>query len=286
MQLFAARAAAGAALPRSLRTRAAVVQQAAAQERLLCERLQQLLGIRNGAHPDDREACKLTLHCKSVDSMHGHGVAELRGWLYDHCRSLPFMGEMISSNWTAIADVFKHFGDSVLSRSDAIALARQHLPPLKYNLNVRDDEIWSVIEFWSLVGRIFVHESQVVRDPSTLIALLKPLLHHQPLQMMRLPVYQSLLVEASLQRADTRVELSSLLNQLDSLNELPLQLLDHLSAWKELSGEQRSSMLAFFESSRLLQRERAMGEQQLQGKAQVAELRAEIRIRDAAGGQR
>jgi hypothetical protein len=70
--------------------------------------------------------------------------------------------------------------------------------------------------------------------------------------MMRLPVYHSLLVEASLQRADTRVELSSLLNQLDSLNELPLQLLDHLSAWKELSGEQRSSMLAFFESSRLL----------------------------------
>ncbi len=117
---------------------------------------------------------------------------------------------------------------------------------------MRDDEIWSIIEFWSLVGRIFVHESQVVRDPSTLIALLKPLLHHQPLQMMRLPVYQSLLVEASLQRADTRVELSSLLNQLDSLNELPLQLLDHLSAWKELSGEQRSSMLAFFESSRLL----------------------------------
>jgi hypothetical protein len=258
-ELFAARAAAGAALPRSLRTRAAGVQQATAQERLLCERLQLLLGIRNGARPDDRAACKLTLHCKSVDSVEGHGVAELRGWLYHHCRSLPFMGEMISSNWTAIADVFKHFGDSVLSRSDAIALARQHAARSKVGIRpalrgaaMRDDEIWSVIEFWSLVGRIFVHESQVVRDPSTLIALLKPLLHHQPLQMMKLPVYHSLLVEASLQRADARVELSSLLNRLDSLDELPLQLLDHLSAWKELSGEQRSSMLAFFESSRLL----------------------------------
>ena len=258
-QLFAARAAASAALPRSLRTRAAVVQQAAAQERLLCERLQLLLGIRNGARPDDRAACKLTLHCKSVDSVEGHGVAELRGWLYDHCRSLPFMGEMISSNWTAIADVFKHFGDSVLSRCDAIALAREHaarskdgIRPALRGAAMSDDEIWSIIEFWSLVGRIFVHEGQVVRDPSTLIALLKPLLHHQPLQMMKLPVYHSLLVEASLQRADARVELSSLLNRLDSLDELPLQLLDHLSAWKDLSGEQRSSMLAFFESSRLL----------------------------------
>ena len=181
MELFAARAAADAALPRSLRTRAADVRDAFVQERLLCERLQQLLGIRNGARPDDREACKLTLHCKSVDSVHGHGVAELRGWLYDHCQSLPFMGEMISSHWTAIADVFKHFGDSVLSRADAIALARQHAANLKVGIRpavrgpaMSDDEVWSVIEFWSLVGRIFVYESQVVRDPSTLIALLPP----------------------------------------------------------------------------------------------------------------
>jgi hypothetical protein len=67
--------------------------------------------------------------------------------------------------------------------------------------------------------------------------------------MMRLPVYQSQLVQTSLQHADTRVELSSLLNQLDNLNELPLQLLDNLSAWKELLGEQRSSMLAFYTRS-------------------------------------
>ncbi len=279
LELYAARAAAGAALPRSLRTLAADARDAVVQERLLCERLQQLLGIRNGARPDDRKPSKLTLHCKSVDSVQGHGVAELRDWLYDHCRSLPFMGEMISSNWTAIADVFKHFGDSVLSRADAIALARQHLPALKYNKGVSDDELWSVIEFWSLVGRIFVHESQVVRDPSTLIALLKPLLHHQPLQMMRLPVYQSLLVEASLQRADTRAELSSLLNRLQTNDELPLQLLDHLIAWKDLSGDQRSSMLAFFERSRLLCRVK----QQPDVRLMTSRVRAKPHLTEAVG---
>jgi hypothetical protein len=258
-ELYAARAMASDALPRSLRTLAADVRDAVVQERLLCERLQQLLGIRNGSRPDYREACKLTLHCKSVDSVKGNGIAELRVWLYDHCRSLPFMGEMISSNWTAIADVFKHFGDSVLSRADAIALTRRHVANLKVGIRLAvrgppmsDDEVWSVIEFWSLVGRIFVYESQVVRNPSTLVALLKPLLHHEPLQMMRLPVYHSLLVEASLQRADTRAELSSLLNRLQTNDELQLQLLDHLSAWKDLSVGQRSSMLAFFERSRLL----------------------------------
>ncbi len=252
LELFAARAAAVAALPRSLRTRAADVQHAISREQLLRKRLQQLLGIRNGASPDDRAACNITVRFKSMDSVKGDGIAELRKWLYGYCRSLPFMGEMISSNWISIADVFKHFGDSVLSRSDAVALVVQHLPPLQYNINLKDDEIWSIIEFWSLVGRIFVHESQVIREPSTLSELLKPLLHHRPIEMMRLPVYQNLLVVANLQRADTRVEIQSLLNHLDSHDELTLKLLDHLSSWNVLSVEQRSSLLEFFQSGRLL----------------------------------
>jgi hypothetical protein len=115
-----------------------------------------------------------------------------------------------------------------------------------------DDSIWKIIEFWSLVGRIFVYESHVVREPSTLIALLKPLLHHEPLQMMRIPGYQNLLVDASLQSSATRSELEAMLQNLKLKDEVSLKLLDHLRAWKELSDEQRSSMLAFFERSRLL----------------------------------
>jgi hypothetical protein len=252
LEAWAARAAASVDdLPLSLRTRAAAVHDAIVQENLLCDRLQLLLGIRNGARPDGRVACKLTLHCKSVDSVHGYGISEFRSWLYHHCRSMPFMGEMISSDWTAIANGFKHFGDSVLSRADGIAMARQHLPP-SISCRWSDDSIWKIIEFWSLVGRIFVYESHVVREPSTLIALLKPLLHHEPLQMMRIPGYQNLLVDESLQSSATRSELEAMLQNLKLKDEASLKLLDHLRAWKELSDEQRSSMLAFFERSRLL----------------------------------
>jgi hypothetical protein len=252
LETWAARAAASVdELPLSLRTRAAAVHDAVVQESLLCNRLQLLLGIRNGNRPDGRDACKLTLHCKSVDSVHGCGIAELRGWLYSHCRSLPFMGEMISSDWVDIANGFKHFGNSVLSRADAIALARRHMPP-SISCRWSDDSIWKIIEFWSLVGRIFVYESHVVREPSTLIALLKPLLHHEPLQMMRVSGYQNLLVEASLQSSGARTELEAMLQNLKLTDEASLKLLDHLRAWKELSVEQRSSMLAFFEHSRLL----------------------------------
>jgi hypothetical protein len=252
-EVWAARAAASCGdLPLSLRTRAAAVYEASKQERLLCERLQLLLGIRDGGCPDGRDACKLTLHCHSVDSVEGCGVADLRRWLYDHCRSLPFVGEMISSNWMAVASVFRHFGDSVLSRADALALVRQHMPRLPRLLSLSDDALWSIIEFWSDVGRVFVYDSQVVREPSTLIALLKPLLHHEPLQMMTLPVYQSLLADSSLKSTSARAELQVLLQRLRQTDELSLQLLGHLSAWKDLTADQRSSMLAFFERSRLL----------------------------------
>ena len=129
-EFLAARASAVGVLPRSLILLAADVHQAFVREGLLRERLQRLLGIRDGGRPDDRDACTLSLHCKSVDSVDGHGIAELRGWMYDHCLSLPFMGEMISTNWTAVADVFRHIGDSVLSKDDAVALVRQRLPQI------------------------------------------------------------------------------------------------------------------------------------------------------------
>ena len=249
-KFVAARASAVGLLPRSLVVRASDVHQAFVREGLLCERLQRLLGIRDGALPDDRDACQLSLHCKSVDSVEGFGVAELKGWIYNHCRSLPFMGEMISTNWTAVSDVFKHLGDSVLSRSDAVALVRQHLPHIPRLKSMCDDSIWNIIEFWSLVGRIFVYESQVVRDPSTLIALLKPLVHHEPLQMMLR--HSDMIAPGSLLSAASRDELQGLLRSLQLSDELPLELLDHLKAWRDLSQEQRSSMLAFFERSRLL----------------------------------
>jgi hypothetical protein len=247
---WAARAS-SSELPLSLRTLASTVRDSLLKESVLCNRLQLLLGIRSGARPDGRNPCQLKLYCRSVDSVDGHGVAELRAWLYKHCQSMPFMGEMISLNWTAVADVLTEFGDSVMSQSDAIAFVRQRLP-LQRGPRMSDDKLWDVIEFWSDVGRVFVYESQVVTDIGLLTDLLKPLLHHQPLQMMKLPVYHNLLVRSSLDSVDAREELEFLLNRLQIHDELPMQLLKHFSAWTNLSTDQCNSMLAFFERCRFL----------------------------------
>jgi hypothetical protein len=38
--------------------------------------------------------------------------------------------------------------------------------------------VQSSLEFWSLLGRVFVHDGHFLRDPSLLVNLLKPLVHH------------------------------------------------------------------------------------------------------------
>ncbi len=136
--------------------------------------------------------------------------------------------------------------DLILSRADAIALIRQHLP----RLSESDEKLWFIIEFWSRAGQIFVYESQVVRNPSTLISLLKPLLHHQPLQMMIRN--KDMLVPESLASAAARVELGKMLSILQATDELSLDFLNHLQAWRALSLQQRNAMLTYFERSRLL----------------------------------
>jgi hypothetical protein len=38
--------------------------------------------------------------------------------------------------------------------------------------------VQSSLEFWSLLGRVFVHDGHFLRDPRLLVDLLKPLVHH------------------------------------------------------------------------------------------------------------
>ena len=95
-----------------------------------------------------------------------------------------------------------------------------------------------------------MYESQIARNPGTLMALLKPLLRHQPLQMMTCS--KDMLNPESLASAAARAELEKILRILQATDELSLDLLNHLQSWRALCIEQRNDMMTFFESSRLL----------------------------------
>jgi GTPase SAR1 family protein len=254
-ELWRARSLAdGSDFPRSLRIRAEAVCQAISHSNALRARLQLLLGIRDGSEPDTRNSSSMTLHCFGVDSVQGYGIDALKTWLHGYCLSLPFVGQMIPQSWTLLANLFDCFGEDVLSQNAAVALVRQHLPQLKILASLNDAAMWRIIQFWSDVGRIFVYESQVVRDPQTLIALLKPLLHHSPLQMMINSFYRGFISPDSLTDSESRTQLECHLRNLLISDEFSLSLLDHLSAWKPLQPDQRMSMISFFQRSRMMYR--------------------------------
>ena len=94
------------------------------------------------------------------------------------------------------------------------------------------------------------HESIVLRDPRSMIDLLRPLLHHKPLQMLTTDEHRHFLViDARVRKHD---DAKKFLAHLEKTNELNLHLLDILSAWQPLSVAQRHEMLDFFERSMLL----------------------------------
>jgi hypothetical protein len=92
----------------------------------------------------------------------------------------------------------------------------------------------------------------VLRDPESMVDLLRPLMHHRPTRMLDVPLPQRrdyLVGEARLRK---RHDASLWLDRLEKNNELDLGLLSLMTAWQPLHPTQREEMLSFFERSMLL----------------------------------
>lgn len=83
-----------------------------------------------------------------------------------------------------------------------------------------------------------------------MIELLRPLLHHRPMQMLTTAEHRHFLVDDA--RLRMRDVASECLRHLELNNELDLRLLGLTTAWQPLSCAQREEMLSFFERSMLL----------------------------------
>ena len=90
----------------------------------------------------------------------------------------------------------------------------------------------------------------VLRDPRVMVDLLRPLMHHNPMQMLLIPEYRHFLVDDA--RVRKHDEAALCLSHLELNNELDLRLLNLLTAWQPLDSAQREEMLSFFEGSMLL----------------------------------
>ena len=92
----------------------------------------------------------------------------------------------------------------------------------------------------------------MLRDPRAMVDLLRPLMHHNPMQMLLAAEHRHFLVDDA--RVRKRDVASECLRRLELSNEIDLRLLDLMVAWQPLSIAQREEMLAFFERSMLVSR--------------------------------
>ena len=90
----------------------------------------------------------------------------------------------------------------------------------------------------------------MLRDPRSMIDLLRPLMHHRPTQMLTTVEHRHFLVDDA--RLRMRDEASECLRHLELNNELDLRLLSLLTAWQPLNSTHQAEMLSFFERSMLL----------------------------------
>ena len=90
----------------------------------------------------------------------------------------------------------------------------------------------------------------MLRDPRVMVDLLRPLMHHNPMQMLVTPEYRHFLVDDA--RVRKRDEAALCLRHLELNNELDVRLLSLMTAWQPLDSAQREGMLSFFEHSMLL----------------------------------
>ena len=134
----------------------------------------------------------------AVDSVEGVCVAELLAAIEATCRdtqALPFMGELVPEAWLQVNDALQKqqqqleeevqdgIGDSVISVKEAVGKVRSLLQTelgagFELARGLDSKVVQSSLEFWSLLGRVFVHDGHFLRDPSLLVNLLKPLVHH------------------------------------------------------------------------------------------------------------
>jgi GTPase SAR1 family protein len=223
-------------------------------------RLCRLHGVHDGSVPQETAPpahLRLVMERSfAVDSIEGFGVAELLASIEATCRdtqALPFMGEHVPQSWLQVSDAMHQaqggIGNCVMSLEDAVnkmlALLQRRDVEASLARHLDFENVKSSLVFWSLLGRVFIHDGHFLRDPRLLIDLLKPLVHYDVLdQSMHKDGFR-------LQCLANPSDFSSdnLLKQLQKDAVLDHRLLSHLAAWRPLSSEARASILKFFEGT-------------------------------------
>lgn len=219
------------------------------------ERLRRLCGVRDGSTPSlDCNAVKMRLIQPSrVDSSNYNGISALKRHLSFCCHGLPFIGEKIPAIWNRVESVLHQLPHQTLALADA---CREILGKLNAQLQLNEvvalPMIQDALEFWAQLGRVFLQDRQLFLRPQFVIDLIRPLIHHQPMNLLDDTERLGMLREESRRPGALHESAKKHLNTLSFQNEVHVDfLVTHLTEWRKLSEQQVFVMLEFFVRSAL-----------------------------------
>jgi hypothetical protein len=247
--------------PHELRKCAARVVHLQRLESAAQERLHRLCGVRDGSIPSaDMPPVKMRLMMRAhVDSSNRSGIPELKEQLSFCCRGLPFIGERVPMAWTMVDSALDKLQQQSLTVSDTcreILAIMDREPPgsllaLKSKLN--EDEVEDALEFWSQLGRVFMRDGQLFPKPQLVVDLIRPLVHHKPINLLQNKERLGLLKDESCRPGAQYDEAQHHISILAARNEVHEDFLkNHVTSWSRLSQEQMRVMLDFFVACALL----------------------------------
>ena len=248
-------------IPHELRKCSAEVLHLTRLECAAKDRMRRLCGIRDGSTPrDDAPPVKMRLMmCTRVDSSNNTGVLELKSQLAFHCHGLPFIGERVPKVWTKVDEALDKLQQQSLTAPEACReiLKVMESPPQGSLSAVKSEltegQVLEALEFWSQLGRLFMQEGQVFPKPQLVVDLIRPLVHHKPMNLLSDTERLGLLKKESLMPGALHTEAQQHLQHLAARNEVHEEFLKkHVTSWAKLSQEQVSVMLKFFVSCALL----------------------------------
>jgi hypothetical protein len=219
------------------------------------ERLRRLCGVRDGSTPSlDCKAVKMRLmHLSRVDSSNYNGISSLKHNISFCCHALPFIGEMIPLNWNRVESVLNELPHQTSAIADA---CREIFGKLNAHLQFNEVDalpmIQDALEFWAQLGRVFLQNGQLFSKPQCIIDLLRPLIHHRPINLLDDAERLGMLREESCRPGALHEDAKKHINKLSCQNEIHVDfLVTHLTEWRKLSEQQILVMLDFFVRSAL-----------------------------------
>ena len=250
-----------ASAPLELRKCAADVLHFTRLEAAAQDRMRRLCGVRDGSAPRaDAAPVKMRLLMSAqVDSSDRSGIPELKRDLAFHCRGLPFVGERVPMAWTRVDAAIDKLQQQSLTVPEACieilkvmgSEPQGSVAAVKSRLS--EEEVVEALEFWSQLGRVFMQDGQLFPQPQLVVDLIRPLVHHKPMNLLSDTERLGLLKQESLRPGALFDEARQHLQLLAARNEVHEDFLKrHVASWAKLSQPQVRVMLNFFVACALL----------------------------------